>query len=287
MRRAIAWFSAVGVIGALIMFVLAPWLTTQLLKIPLTMQSTAVAVIRLSAVNFFLGMLLSLVSAVPQAFHRFDIYAWFNGIWGTAASVGPAVVVSMNHGLVAIVTYSLLLNTVALAAYALVSARLFRGLATDVGPPWKEVRRQVLSFAGITAVSRIHGTIAQQTTKIVVGVASGTAAAAYYQVPSVILTGLTSVMNQVAQALFPAASRLLARDEHGRVQDLYFRASRLFFLGNASVVTGSGLCLSTSEIRGELELPASVNRPHAIWCDSPRELLNHGCIVLESLRGAP
>jgi O-antigen/teichoic acid export membrane protein len=237
-RRAIAWFTGAGVVGALVMLVSAPWLVGSVLKVPVSLQQTGVLVIRLSAASFVLGMLMSLASAIPQAFLRFDISGLFTGIWGTAASVGPAVLVSLGYGLVAIVVYSIVLNVVALVVYAIFIARLFGGLALDQGPPWKEVRRQVFSFAGVTAVTRLHTAIAQQTNRIVVGIADGTAAAAYYQVPSVLSSGLTSMMNQVAQVLFPTGSRLFARDDRDAVRALYYRTSRLFFLVNAAVVTG-------------------------------------------------
>ena len=72
-------------------------------------------------------------------------------------------------------------------------------------------------------------------TGLVVGIAGGTAAAAYYQVPSVLSSSVNDMLSRVAQVLFPTGSQLFARNDHEAVRGLYYRTSRLFFLINATV----------------------------------------------------
>jgi O-antigen/teichoic acid export membrane protein len=237
-RVVVAWFAAAGIVGAILLYVLAPWLVRDVLKVPADLQATGVTVFHLSAFNFFLGMLISVTSTILPAFLRFDLFALVTGIMGTLASVGPAILASTGYGLVAIVVFSISLSAAGLAAYVFFVVRLYRGLNRDQGPPWRTVRRQVLSFAGVTALTRVHAVIAEQTNRIVVGAAGGTASAAYYQVPSILSANVNAMLTRIAQVLFPTASRLYAQNDQEALRSLYYRTSRLFFLAIAPVTMG-------------------------------------------------
>ncbi|MCE5253892.1 MAG: oligosaccharide flippase family protein [Actinomycetia bacterium] len=243
-RVVFAWFAAAGVIGAVLMLVLAPWLAHDVLNVPTGLEHTAVVVIRLSGISFFLGMLMSMLSAIPQGFQRFDLTGLFTGIWGTAYSVGNAVVVGLGNGLVALTVFSIILNAVAVIAYLALIIRLYRKLNPNEGPSWRAVRRQVLSFAGIVALTQVHTTIAEQTNRFVVGIAAGVASAGYYQVPTIVSTNVSAALHRIAMVLFPAGSRLFARDDHEAVRALYYRTSRLFFLANGATAMGIGVFAS-------------------------------------------
>jgi O-antigen/teichoic acid export membrane protein len=184
---------------------------------------------------------VSLGIAIPQSFLRYDISSAMTGAIGTLSAVGPAVIVSMGYGLVAVVSFSLCLNVVAVAIYALIAYRLMRGVPLSEGPVWKDIRRKTLSFAGLAAVSRIGQTLTGETSRLVVGIASGVGAAAYYQVPYMLASRVNDMLSKVAQVLFPTASGLLAREDLKGVQQLYLHASRLFFVLNFSVT--AALCV--------------------------------------------
>ena len=185
---------------------------------------------------------------ILPAFLRFDLFALVTGITGTLASIGPAVLASTGYGLVAIVVFSIILNAASLIALVYFDAKLYRGLSLDHGPPWKTVRRQVLSFAGVTALTRVHSVIAQQTNRIVVGTAAGTASAAYYQVPSVLSSNVNAMLTRVAQVLFPTASRLFAQNDQEAVRALllpHFPA----LLSSECPCDHGNVCLRLSAIR--------------------------------------
>ena len=237
----VRWFCVAGVIGGIFLWVAAPWLSASVLKVPPDLQSTAVTVLRLTGINFGLALLVSVGTAIPQSFLRYDIASLMSGSIGTLSAVGPAVVVTLGFGLVPIVWFSIGLNIVALLLYAMIGYRLMRLVPLSEGPRWKEIRHKTLSFAGITAVNQIGNTVTVQTNRLVVGIAAGVAAAAYYQVPYMLASRMNEMLSRVAQVLFPTASGLLARQDLRAVQDLYMRSSRLFFVLNFSVTMG--LCV--------------------------------------------
>jgi len=234
-RFATVWFGIAGVVGGVLLFTGAHWLAHSLLKVPPEMTATAVAVIRITAFGFLAGMLVSVGSAIPQSFLRYDVSAVMTIVFGVLGSAGPAVLVLTGHGLVVVVAFGVLTDVVAVCFYVWIAVRLFKPIDKSVGPTWRSIRRETLKFAGITALNQVHAVIASQTSRVVVGAASGVAAAAYFQVPYMLASRVNSMLARVAQVVFPTATGMQARDDAEGVKALYVRTSRLFFVINGSV----------------------------------------------------
>jgi O-antigen/teichoic acid export membrane protein len=191
-------------------------------------------VIRVSAFNLILGLMLSVGTAIPISFLRYDIAAGMTGVFSTAGWVGPAVVVVLGWGVIGIAVFYAVSNALALLLYWYFGRRLFRPVRRDAGPAWHEIRRTVLSFAGLVAINRVGTTIAIQTNRLMVGVTGGMAAAAYYQVPNVMASKVTELLTRISQVLFPTGAALIARNDYDGLRTLYVRSSRLLFLLNGS-----------------------------------------------------
>ena len=83
-----------------------------------------------------------------------------------------------------------------------------RTVQRDAGPHWHEIRRKVFSFSGLVAADRIGATLAAQTNRLVLGIVGGSAAAAYYQVPSTMTMQVRGGLARVAQVVFPTGTAL-------------------------------------------------------------------------------
>jgi O-antigen/teichoic acid export membrane protein len=234
-RFGVTWFGGAGVIGAILLLVGAEWLAESLLNIPPDQVPTAVVAIRITGLGFLTGMLTTVGAAVPQSFLRYDLAAIGTVVFGVAGSAGPAVLVTLGYGLIAIVVYNVATNVVAIGFYVAVGLRLFAPVDLSAGPSWRSIRRRTLKFAGVASLNQIHSVIAHQTSRVVVGAASGVAAAAYYQVPAMLSSRVTTMLSRAAYVIFPTASGLKARNDEESVRTLYLRTSRLFFVVNASV----------------------------------------------------
>jgi O-antigen/teichoic acid export membrane protein len=234
-RVAVFWFGAAGVAAAAILFIAAPWLATDLLHVSPELLPTAETAIRISAVDVVVALMLSVGTAIPLGFLRYDIAAAMTAVFGTASWVGPAIIVKLGFGVIAVVSFYLASNIIALLLYAYYGRVLFRSVHRDSGPRWREIRREVLSFAGLLAANRIGSTVASQTNRLMVGITDGTAAAGYYQVPSVLATKMYELLSKIAQVLFPTGAALIAREQHDELRTLYMRSSRLLFVLDASM----------------------------------------------------
>ncbi len=240
-RFALIWFTAAGSVAGLVIFLSAPWIAADLLNVSARLLPSAVMVIRLSAINLVVDMLLNVGMAVPISFLRYDIAAGMSGTFTVLTWVGPAVVVVLGYGAVAVVAFYLGANVVALLFYLYFGLRLLRSIPHNVGPEWREVRRKVLSFAGLVAANRVGATVAVQTNRLMVGITNNTAAAAYYQVPNVLASKVIELSGRIASVLFPTGSAMIARGDHEGLRALYFRSSRLLFLVNASALMATAI----------------------------------------------
>jgi O-antigen/teichoic acid export membrane protein len=234
-RFAICWFGGAGVIGGTLLIVGANWIAADLLHVPVGMRVTAVLVIRITGFGFLTGMLVSVGSAIPQSFLRYDIAAVMEIVFGMAGSAGPAILVLLGFRLVAVVAYSVGTDVTAIICYTWIALHLFKPVDKEAGPPWPSIRRQTLRFAAVQAMTRIHSVVATQTSRLVVGAAISIAAAGYYQVPYLLASRANSMLSYVAQVVFPTASGMYARNDEDGVIELYRRTSRLYFLINGSV----------------------------------------------------
>jgi O-antigen/teichoic acid export membrane protein len=235
-RFAVRWFGFAGAIGGILLIAGAPWLV-HVLHIAPGLRGTATIIFRLAGINFFLGMLISVGAAIPQSFLRYDLVGGANAFFGAGTTVVAAVLVKMGYGVVAMMVFYIVANALAMVVYAAMAWRLFRTVPLDVGPTWREIRRKTLSFAGVTAITRIHTVVAAQANRLVVGAANGTAAATFYQVPNLIASNVGTMTTRAAVVLFPTGAELIARNDHATVRALYLRTSRLFFLINATANT--------------------------------------------------
>lgn len=234
LRFALVWFSVAGCVGGVLLFFGAAWLVQDVLRAPADLWPTAETVVRLTAFNFILAMLLSVASAVPQGFLRYDVTAAVGSVFGVMSAVGPAVLVTLGYGLQAIVLFYIVSNALALSVYVVIAVRLLRTVPLSVGPEWRTVRRKALSFAGVTALNQIHTVVASQTSRLIVGLAGGPSLAAFYQVPSQLSGNVNQMMHRAAAVLFPTGTDLMARQDDTAVATLYTRTSRLLFLINGS-----------------------------------------------------
>jgi O-antigen/teichoic acid export membrane protein len=235
LRAVLAWFTGAGVLGAAAVFVLAPWLVTSLLHVPRSLIPEAVVAFRLGGVAFGLGMVVTVLQLVPEAFLRYGMASALNMTLGSLSLAGPAVLVSLGFGLVPVMWFGVAVNAVAVVAWVVASTSLLRNLQPDEGPRFREYWREFLSFSAASATNRVWTVIQLQTSKTVVGIAGGTAQAAYFQVPTVLSDKVNSLLSRMSSVLLPTGSQMAADGEDDLLVDLYERSSRLFYLLNASV----------------------------------------------------
>lgn len=233
--RVLGYFTAAGVVGTVAMWLLAPWLTASVLKVPAVLLAQTVLAFRIAGAAFGLGMVAAVVAFVPEAFLRYDLVTWLNVTVGSATVAGPAVLVLLGYGLIPVMWFSVAAAAVTCVCWGLAATRLVKSVPNE-GPPLAEYWKGFLGFSLKNGVNRVWSAVQTPTSQLVVGIAGGVAAAAYFQVPMLISGKVTSLLSRLSTVLLPTGSQLVAEGEHGALIALYERSSRLFYVLNASVV---------------------------------------------------
>jgi len=234
---ALAWLVIAGLVTAVSMWVLAPWLVGSLLKIPPTLIEQSIAAFRIGGVAFAFTMFMYVLALVPEAFLRYDVVSGMKVTIGSLLSAGPAIVVLLGYGLVAVMWIGVVVGAIAVFAWGVVVVYFVRRIPNE-GPSFAEFRRGFAEFTWTSGLNRLWSTIQSQTSGVVVGIAGGAAQAGYFFVPMMISSRLTGLLLQMNMVLIPTGSQLVADGQHDVLVDLYKRSSRLFFVMNASAAGG-------------------------------------------------
>jgi O-antigen/teichoic acid export membrane protein len=234
-RGVLTWFGGAAALGAIGIWIAAPWLGATLIREPAGLVRESVAAFRIGCFAFVFGMAISILSLMPTAFLRYDYVSIVSVTFGSASLVGPAFVVMLGYGLAEVMWFYLISNAVTCAAWAYLTFRLVHAVP-DEGPDLAEYRRGFLSFSLKNGINRIWSVVQAPTSQVVVGISGGVTAAAYFQVPMLISVKVTGLLYQMSTVLLPTGSQMAAEGEHGGLFDLYERSSRLFYVLNASVV---------------------------------------------------
>lgn len=231
----LGWFGTAGVLGTAIIWALAPWLAGSVLKVPHALVQQSVTAFRLGGAAFGLGMIVAVLALVPEAFLRYDLVSALNVSVGSVSLIGPAILVMLGYGLIPVMWFGVLATGMACVGWGIVAIRLVGGVPNE-GPPLSQYWKEFVGFSAKNGINRVWSVVQTPTSQLVVGIAGGTAQAAYFQVPMLISNKVTSLLYRMSTVLLPTGSQMAAEGEHGPLVALYERTSRLFYVLNASVV---------------------------------------------------
>jgi O-antigen/teichoic acid export membrane protein len=238
LRLMLGWFATVGVVGAIAVWVLTPWLVGSLLKVPKSLVGESIVAFRIGGFTFAFGMVANVLRLVPEAFLQYRLYSRLSVILGAISAAGPA----LGYGLIAVMWFGLGLSAVGCLAWGVFTMWLVHRVP-DTGPGFGQQLREFVGFASTTFVNRLWSVIQAQTSKLIVGIAGGTAQVAYFYIPTVLSSKVTSLLYRMSTVLLPTGSQMEAAGERTLLLGLYEKSSRLFFVLNASV-TGAVVVFS-------------------------------------------
>lgn len=229
-------FTALGVIGGLVIFFLAEWFTLHLFSVPPSYHVEAITAFRLTGLGFFLSMLTWWGSSIAPGLQRFDI---FNGIsigFGTLTTLGMLAAVWLGYGLVGVVISNLISNAAAAAAYYVSTRRILPEVPIRFSFD-KEMFRRTFMFGIYMVAFRIFALLFAQLDSLMIGSFIGTAAVTFYIVPQQVAQVVHGINGKMMQIIFPMASEFSAKGEAEKMDKLFVRSFNLsVFIGLAIAV---------------------------------------------------
>jgi O-antigen/teichoic acid export membrane protein len=238
-------FTALGVIGGLVIFFLAEWFTKHLFTIPPSYYSEAVLAFRLTGLGFFLSMLTWWGSSIAPGLQRFDV---FNGIsigFGTITTLGMVIAVKLGYGLVGVVVANLFANAAAALAYWISSRKLMPEIPVRFSFDNAMFRRTFM-FGIYMVAFRVFGLLFSQLDSVIIGAWAGTAALTFYLVPQQVAQLVHGINGKMLQIVAPMASEFSVMEDPGRMERLFIRGF------NLSLVIGLSIAIPLFVVSGPL-----------------------------------
>jgi O-antigen/teichoic acid export membrane protein len=227
-----------GGIGLLAIFSAANFLVTDVLKIQPDSQEKTVYAMYVAALTIFFLMLNQVFNAILQGLHRFDVYAKIYNLNNILLIAGNLVLALKGFGLLALLSWNLVITALAAAVAAIVSKRLLPEFSLNL-----KFRRETLKLvfgysSGVIAYQILANVLLLFERSWITG-KLGAESLTFYVVPMMLALYIHGFISSLMIVIFPLASEL--KDEREKLRRLYQKALKIVsflavFLGATLIV---------------------------------------------------
>ena len=219
---AISSVMALSVLVSTAIFLLAPWLANNVMRIPADLHGEAEGVLRVLAVAIPFVILGTVLRGALESFQRFDLVNMVRVTSGLYLFLGPLLMLPFTHNMVLLIGMLALGKVIGTMVFMRLCFQRVPQLASRFGWTASEFR-SLFTFGGWITAGNILGPLLTYTDHFMIGAMVSVAMVGYYVVPYQMVTKLWVVVAAVVGVLFPALSVNLIADPA--------RAHRLFLAG--------------------------------------------------------
>jgi O-antigen/teichoic acid export membrane protein len=225
-----------GLVGAVVFALLAPWLVHQVLNVPMVIQSETLTTFYILA--FSIPVVTSTAGLVGflSALQRFDLINLVRVPMGLFMFLGPLLALPFSNQLTYVVGILLIGRVVCWAIYgklcvkampALIEYRAFK----------RELWAPLMKFGGWMTLTNIVGPLMVYMDRFLISGLISVTAVAYYATPYEVVTKLWIIPGALVTVLFPAFSSSFGEDPR-RTESLFYRGVKYIFLALFPIVMG-------------------------------------------------
>jgi O-antigen/teichoic acid export membrane protein len=218
----------IGVVSALVAFLLVPWLVQHPLKVPAELRTETTQAFYWICLSIPIVVVTAGLRGMLEALQRFRLATAIRIPMGIFTYLGPVLILPFSHSLVPIMAVLVLGRTVAGIAHLWACFRAFPPLrhscsfhSSCVGPLFR--------FGTWMTVSNVVGPIMVSFDRFLIGSMISVAAVAFYAVPYEVVTRLLLVAGALVGVLFPAFSTAVVSDR-ARLVFLFESGVKYIFL---------------------------------------------------------
>lgn len=208
---ALLLMTALGSAGGLTTAALTPWLAHRALKVPLSLQSEALASFYLLAFSIPLVTLTSGLRGILEAQQRFRIVNLIRIPLSVFSLVSPLLVLPFSRNLAGVIAVLVVGRVIGTIIHFYACFRSMPGLRNDI-----RIDRcffmPLVSFGGWMSVSNIVGPVMVYMDRFIISALLSVAAVAYYTAPFDMLTRIWVIPGAISSVLFPAFAMSLTQD---------------------------------------------------------------------------
>ena len=231
---AIALMTALGVLGAVVVVALSPWLVGGVLKIPAELQSETLTAFYLLAASVPIVIGTTGLRGILAAHQRFGLVNAVRIPLGIFTFLGPVAVLPFSNSLVPVVAVLVIARLVSWCAYVVLCLHVEPALRQSVSMH-RAMVRPLINFGGWMTVTNIVGPLMVYLDRFLIGAMVSMSAVAYYATSYEVVTKLWIIPSALMGVLFPAFAAALVQDR-ARATRLFDRAVNYIFLSLFPVV---------------------------------------------------
>ncbi len=234
---AVIFQSILGLIGAILLSSITPFLVENILNVPLEYINEAKSVFQLVALSIPLVMLSSSFRGLIEAEQRFDLINAVNMPIGIATFLLPLIGVFMGYGLWGIAFQLLIIKLASLLAWLFICAYRFNLFKHRIIFK-KETLMRLFSFGGWVTVTALIIPVFVSSERFFIGILSTLPNVTYYTAPYEITSRLWIIPGSLSVILFPAFSLLQGKNAYEHMNVIFRRSTKYFiiFIGLAVVI---------------------------------------------------
>ena len=200
---AILLMAALGILGAVIVAALSPWLVGGVLKIPPELQSETLTSFYLLAASIPIVISSTGLRGILEAHQLFGLVNAVRIPLGLFTFLGPVTVLPFSNSLVPVVAVLVVARLASWCAYAVLCIRVEPALRYSVAIH-RAVVRPLINFGGWMTVSNIVGPLMVYMDRFLIGAMVSMTAVAYYATPYEVVTKLWIIPGALMGVMFPA-----------------------------------------------------------------------------------
>lgn len=221
-RTGMSMMVALGVLGAMLIAVVSPWLVGGPLEIPTELRDETLTAFFILAASIPLVIATTAMRGVLEALQRFDIVNLVRAPLGVLTYAGPLAVLPFSNRLPEMVGALVVARLVSMLAYLVVGLRLYPELAQRA-PVERQIARQLLGFGGWMTVSNIAAPLLLYASRLALAVGVSAEAVGYFSTPYDVVINLLLIPSIFVSVLFPVFAKQLPTDPSG-MRRLYRRS---------------------------------------------------------------
>jgi O-antigen/teichoic acid export membrane protein len=241
---ALAMTVAVSGIGSVLLWIGAPLIVGDVLKMPEAIGRETIAAFHALCLGTPVFAVATVLEGVMAAGQRFRLLALVRLFYGMLLYVGPLAVTLLFNDLAVIAELLIVGRLLCCVVFLAACARIIPGFFAAARVRWRHLV-DLYRFGGWVTVTGIVGPVMVYFDRFFVGAMLSTAAIPYYTVPFSLATRLAIIPNGITGVLFPELSSIVGLDDH-RVTRLYGQSIKYLFLVYFPLVLG--LCLFAKEL---------------------------------------
>lgn len=206
-----------GMIGAVVVSLLSPWLVTAVFKVPDALQYEMVNTFYLLASSIPIVISTAALRGVLEAYQRFDLANIIRTPLGLFMFIGPLLILPLTNNMIWIVAVLVAGRVFAWFFHLLFCIRVVEGLKAGMAVEF-ELLKQLLHFGSWMSISNLVGPLMVYLDRFLIGAFVSLAAVVYYTTPQEVVTKVLIIPAALTGVLFPAfASAFVQNKERTKI----------------------------------------------------------------------